>query len=57
MDDNLNKLLIKKDKLINELEVIFEQIALERMKTEKQSSKKIDKKQFEIQARNKFRIK
>lgn len=57
MNDNLSKLLIKKDKLLKELEIVFEQIALERIKLEQLPSKDKKKIDFEIELRNKFRIK
>ncbi|MDR4892299.1 MULTISPECIES: hypothetical protein [unclassified Chryseobacterium] len=57
MTYKLNKLIVKKEKLLKELEVIYEQIALEKLMIDENVTLSKKKMTFEIQARNKFRIK
>ncbi|WP_284461270.1 hypothetical protein [Chryseobacterium sp.] len=57
MNDKLHQLIIKKDKLLKEIEIVYEQIALERIMTNENDLQNKKKMEFEINTRNKFRIK
>lgn len=57
MNDNLNKLITKKDKLLKQLEIVYEQIALERILLDQSISITKKEMDFESKVRNKFRIK